>query len=122
MSEQITRNYVKAVANAYNAPVVAVGYCGAQNLLNGCARLGYGAGVYGWNYDAYLIYDARGNYAMVCTGYRSIPGSNSNKSAAIVERFAQSMRDLARGNMSAAADDLDRGLAALRSLFVQSVN
>lgn len=122
MCKQITRNYVKSIANAYGAPVVAVGYCGAQNLLNGCARLGYGAGVYGWNYDAYLIDDARGNYAMVCTGYRSIPGSNSNKSAAVVERFAQSMRELASCNMSAAAHDLERGLAALRALFVQSVN
>lgn len=122
MSKQITRNYVKSIASAYDAPAVAVGYCGAQNLLNGCARLGYGAGLYGWNYDAYLIDDARGNYAVVCTGYRSIPGRDANKAAAIVERFARSMRELASDNMSAAAHDLERGLAALRSLFVQSVN
>lgn len=45
--------------------VLAVGYCGAVNLLRYSTPFGYGCGVYGWNWDAYAV----GGVA-ICTGYR----------------------------------------------------
>ena len=121
MSKQITRNYVKSIARAYDAPVVAVGYCGAYYLMRDCERFGYGAGYLGRNYDAFLIDNPRGEYAVVCTGYRSIPGREANKAAKIADRFARSLCNLAPFKYEV-EKDRERGLAALRALFVQAVN
>ena len=45
--------------------IIAVGYCGACNLLRYSNPVGYGCGVYGWNFDVYEV----GGVA-ICTGYR----------------------------------------------------
>jgi hypothetical protein len=47
----------------YNVP-----YCEAQHLLTGLERFGYNAGIYGWNWSAYKVYDA-----IIVTGYRNFP-------------------------------------------------
>jgi hypothetical protein len=58
------RTTLKAVKNNFGK-VLAVGYCGAVNLLRYSAPFGYACGVYGWNFDAYEV----GGVA-ICTGYR----------------------------------------------------
>jgi len=45
--------------------VYSVGYCQAQYLLMFTRRVGYNAGVYGWNYDVYIVGDD-----VIITGYR----------------------------------------------------
>ena len=60
---KITRNEI----NKTN--MVAIGYCQAQaalNLFGADYKIGYNAGVYGWNYDLYRI----GGVDIV-TGYRT---------------------------------------------------
>lgn len=47
--------------------IIAIGYCNAQHLLNQETRIGYNAGVYGHNYDAYYI-----DGIIITTGYRPI--------------------------------------------------
>lgn len=48
-----------------NKPVIKTGYCAAQYLFRGLERVGYMAGVYGWNAD---VYDCGAAY--IVTGYR----------------------------------------------------
>ena len=57
--KKITRN------SLVDKPIIKIGYCAAHNLLKGLDRIGYMAGVYGWNAD---VYDAGGAY--IVTGYR----------------------------------------------------
>ena len=38
----------------------------------GCTKLGYNSGVYGWNYDVYMLVKKTGVYYIV-TGYRNFP-------------------------------------------------
>lgn len=53
-----------------NLNCISVGYCDLQYLLQYESPLYYNCGVYGWNYDVYVI----GNYAL-CTGYRGMPST-----------------------------------------------
>lgn len=45
--------------------VYSIGYCQAQYLLGHSRCIGYNKGVYGWNYDIYMIGDDT-----IITGYR----------------------------------------------------
>lgn len=52
-----------------SAAVYYVGYCDLYDLLMSFDRIGYNAGLYGWNWNAYQI-------SMYCinTGYRNLTG------------------------------------------------
>ena len=108
---KMTRTDVAALGT-----VVSVGYCGAQTLLRGVSPVGYGSGVYGWNYGVYSIrlpWDVRGGDPVtVCTGYRAMPGQRA-RNAAGYERKAQAVaRDT-----SLTWDQQREKLAALREEF-----
>ena len=49
--------------------VLKLAYCEAPYLLRGLEPAYYGAGVYGWNWDAYTI-----DGLIICTGYRDLVG------------------------------------------------
>ena len=49
---------------------IQIGYAYLQNLFYYTDRIGYHAGVYGWNFDAYEI----GGNKIIMTGYRSMFG------------------------------------------------
>ena len=52
--------------------VLRIGYCDLQDLTKYCKRIGYNSGVYGWNWDAFIL-----NYDIaICTGYRGMTGDN----------------------------------------------
>ena len=59
MTNKITRSMLS------DKPVIKIGYCAAQSLLSLSNRIGYMAGVYGWNCDVYEF-----NQAYMITGYR----------------------------------------------------
>ena len=62
INKKITRNDI----NKNN--MVALGYCECQTVLNmfgDSFKIGYNAGVYGWNYDLYYV-----NGVNIVTGYR----------------------------------------------------
>lgn len=54
------------------APTVCVGYCDAQSMLSGITPDYYTAGMYGWNFDVYIIAGLT-----ICTGYRGMIGSRA---------------------------------------------
>ena len=58
----------KAITNNY-PNIVSVGYCDLYHLLSVTEPIAYTCGVYGWNFDLYVIDDLA-----ICTGYRNMPG------------------------------------------------
>lgn len=62
----------KEIKNYYNT-IISIGYCGAQHLLQYQEARAYNCGVYGWNYDLYIV-----DGVALCTGYRSMPGKSVN--------------------------------------------
>ena len=77
-NEQLTMKQVKAMYNN----VIELGYCEAYYLLKHRNRMGYTAGVYGWNADIYGFV----NTAIV-TGYR--PFGNIKVNREIVKDYEQ---------------------------------
>lgn len=67
MINRLTRNDLKATGKT----IYYCGYCRLQNILGRLYdhKIGYACGTYGWNYDVYEFDDA-----IICTGYRSMPG------------------------------------------------
>ena len=63
MKIKVTRKQLQA----WSKKVVAIGYCGAQYLLSQETPIGYNAGVYGHNYNAYYV-----DGVIITTGYRPI--------------------------------------------------
>lgn len=61
----------KELTNSFSK-VLRIGYCDLQDLTAYCKKIGYNSGVYGWNWDAFIL-----NYDVaICTGYRSMAGDN----------------------------------------------
>lgn len=65
MADEITRKAVERLADALRGEVYWIPYCAGSELLRGYGRIAYNAGVYGWNFDVYII-----GQNVVCTGYR----------------------------------------------------
>ena len=58
-----------------NGRIWKIGYCQAQYLLENAEvkKVGYNAGVYGWNYDVYIFRND-----IIMTGYRCTFGKSFN--------------------------------------------
>lgn len=59
----------KQVKNMF-PKIKSAGYADLQFLLNNIEPVAYTCGVYGWNYDVYII-----NGLAIATGYRNMPGA-----------------------------------------------
>ena len=62
MKMEMTRNQI---ADLPVDKIVAAGACELQDLLFGIDTVGYNEGIYGWNYDVYII-----GSVGILTGYR----------------------------------------------------
>ena len=69
---RITRNDLRG------SDCLTVGYCEAYWLLYYQNPIGYNAGAYGWNYDAYDF--NRDDGKVILTGYRGMTGRNPKTS------------------------------------------
>ena len=54
--------------------VIVAGYCDLQDLLSQENAVFYNCGVYGWNFDVYII----DNETIIITGYRNLNGNLRN--------------------------------------------
>lgn len=120
-STRMTRTDVRNMAAWTGKPVLDIGYCEMQNMLWGVERVGYACGVYGWNYDVFSVPGA-----IICTGYRAMPGrrpavdarpyerraehATSEERAAILEEFIRAALNQAPETVPSA--DLDAAPAA----------
>ena len=68
--------------------VVKAGYCDLQNLLRGVDPVAYTCGVYGWNFDVYILHGVS-----ICTGYRGMVGRRANGIAEFEKRAERIAND-----------------------------
>lgn len=68
--------------------IIELGYCDLYWSLREYKKLGYNSGVYGWNYDVYMIdYDT-----IIVTGYR--PFGNIKPEYNIIKKYNKLDREL----------------------------
>lgn len=92
--------------------VISAGYCDLQNLLWGKDKVGYTAGVYGWNADVYMI----DNVALV-TGYRTFGNRISYDIVKKYEDLAERLKERNRNKGIRA----ERTISALNRLLKKMV-
>lgn len=68
--------------------VVKVGYCELQSLLQGVEPVAYTCGVYGWNFDVYILHGVT-----ICTGYRGMVGRRANGASEYEKRAERIAHD-----------------------------
>lgn len=85
------------VAGSVN--IVYAGYCDLQCLLRNHCPVAYTCGVYGWNFDVYVIDDLT-----ICTGYRNMPGRRANNIREYEQRAQEIMEDYNRPYNDRSAD------------------
>lgn len=54
----------------FGLPVYQTGYCNIQSASKALVYLGSNSGIYGWNWDAFLV----PGVAVITTGYRNLTG------------------------------------------------
>lgn len=69
---KLTRNELITLANALDAKIVNVGYKLPLRCRMEGVKLGYNSGIYGWNWDAYLV-----DGVIYCYGYRNLIGERA---------------------------------------------
>lgn len=78
MKTKITIKALKELASSLNAVPIRLGYCELQELFNRSDVNFYTCGVYGWNFDAFIIHfiDDQGyiRTLLITTGYRNMFG------------------------------------------------
>ena len=72
-------------------PVVKLPAGAVHYLMFGIDRIGYNSGIYGWNWDAYII-----NGVVFCCGYRNLPGSITKEERALVGEYETEALNLCR--------------------------
>lgn len=105
MKMKMTRNQI---ADLPVDKIVTAEYCDLEYLLSGIDPVGYNAGIYGWNYDVYII----GNVGIL-TGYR---GLRKYPKAVKTDEYEQEASKIASSRMSSLiiASELNK----LRETFV----
>lgn len=76
----------KEIRNGYGKKV-AICYCGAQYLLRNHAPIAYTCGVYGWNFDVYMV-----DGVTICTGYRGMVGITPDYET--LNKYERAARDI----------------------------
>ena len=87
--KHMTRKAIRNFPGVFR--VYYVGYCDLQCLLRSETPVFYNAGVYGWNWDGYLLFDRSGRMIIINTGYRNMTGRK------IPWEIAKKYNDLASG-------------------------
>lgn len=78
-------------AYRYGYPVVKLPPMAIKHLTTFASRSGYNSGIYGWNWDAFII-----NGVVFCCGYRNLPGSITKEERELVEEYEKEALNLCR--------------------------
>ena len=103
MKTKMTSKQVKAMF----PDALKAGYCEIATLLHGYEPIAYTTGVYGWNYDVYLI-----NGKAIVTGYRNLYGRRMNNSL----EYEQKAKEIST-NWDLPWPERDKQLKALQTEF-----
>ena len=94
--------------------IVSCGYCELQSLLNMKSRVGYNAGVYGWNFDAFDF----GGVGLI-TGYRT-RGADVKLSMEFCEHWDKRAKNATYEEHKQILAEFERELQSLAREFVES--
>ena len=94
----------KALRDGY-ARIYSCGYCDLQNLFRHTSPTAYTCGVYGWNFDVYVI-----DGVAITTGYRGMVGER------IPSELISKYESKAKKAIEKAAFNYDKTNAALEKL------
>lgn len=89
-------------AQTFQDDLLYVGYCDLSTLLRNHSPIAYTCGVYGWNYDVYIV-DGK----TICTGYRGMPGRRANN-VCEYEKKARSIMDNYNRNYEERTDEVEK--------------
>lgn len=115
-----TKTTIKALRNNYHC--LKLGYCALQQIAPAALvePTAYTIGVYGWNFDAYIVGDIA-----ICTGYRGMPGAlvpsevlaeyNARAAKLRAELCSASYTDAAQAFRALLAEFASAALAACRA-------
>ena len=107
---KITRKEVKRFKN-----IISIGYCELANLLYFKNPDYYNTGVYGWNYNGYII-----NYdTIIITGYRPVNG-NISIDRNISKKFDEEARKIII-NKNISFEDKEKQINVLINLFIKEL-
>lgn len=85
MKIKTTKKYINTVwKNVYCA-----GYCDLQYIMHGVEPTYYNAGIYGWNWDAYVDYKTN---AVITTGYRNMTGERVPDE--LIEKYTERAKEV----------------------------
>lgn len=95
MSIKATRKELK---ENYNC--IGCGYCNAQDLLYYTSPTFYNTGVYGWNFDGYILRNSEnGRQLLLTTGYRNtIHHWNIDNDWEIIHKYNEKAKELRKVN------------------------
>ena len=83
----------KAIRNSGDY-LVSAGYCELAALFNYRQPDYYTCGIYGWNFDAYCLYDKKNNRnVIISTGYRNMPGIDAKNAREYNAKAEKIIRD-----------------------------
>ena len=88
MKKHTTRKEIK---NRFNK-IYSVGYCGIAHLLTGLEADFYNSGVFGWNWDGFVV----AHDTVIITGYRNAPGKTIPYE--LTEKYNQAAAELKKQN------------------------
>lgn len=73
---QMTRRQLIRLADIIGAKVYRAGYCELQFYLRSkdARKIAFNSGLYGWNWDAYIVDEGTPHSSIFCTGYRNLVG------------------------------------------------
>ena len=115
MKTKITRKELNQ-----NCKCFSVSYCGAESLLSAENPLYYHAGVYGWNFDAYILYNDGLSYC-INTGYRSMINNFDNNNCHALYREYDKKAEAVKFNHDIGYKEQDRLITALLHEYLTKV-
>jgi len=94
-----------------------LGYCDLQTLLRYKDPVAYNHGVYGWNWDGYVIRSSSGKYIAITTGYRNMIGQHIEHD--LIREYEEKAQDVVKELMW--KDGLEEALDALLDEFIEAI-
>lgn len=88
--KHLTKNEIK---KQYET-IIQIGYCDLYELIRTLEKIGYNAGVYGWNYDVFkLDYDT-----CVITGYRTFDKGTIRLTSDFIQYMDKKANEITNNN------------------------
>ena len=109
--KHLTRNEIR---RQYKT-VIQLGYCDIYELTRQLKKIGYNAGVYGWNYDVFeLDYDT-----CIITGYRTFRKGTTRLTSEFTQYMDKKANEITNNN-NRNYEELEKQMNSLKNEFIDN--